>query len=55
MAIENIQYVYDHKRLYMRALRSDINQFFIWLQKEQQIESTNKKSIKFCEKTLSKP
>ena len=54
MAIENIQNIYDHKRLYMRALRSVINQFFMRLQKEQQIEST-KKSIKTCEKTLSKP
>ena len=55
MAIENIQNIKDHTRLYMRALRSVINQFFMRLQKEQQIESTNKKAIKTCEKKLSKP
>ena len=29
--------------------------FFLWLQKEQQLETTKKNSIKFFEKTLSKP
>ena len=54
MAIENIQYVYDNIRFYMRALRCVINQFFMRLEKEQQIESTNKNSIETCEKMLSK-
>ena len=33
MAIENVQHVYAHKRLYRRALRPVINQFFVRLEK----------------------
>ena len=33
MAIENVQYVYAHKRLYSRALRPVINQLFMRLEK----------------------
>ena len=40
MAIENIQCVYDHIRLYSRTAKLVINQFFIRLQEEQQIETT---------------
>ena len=42
MAIENIQYVDDQTRLYRRALGPVINHFFMWLQKEQQIDTTKK-------------
>ena len=42
MTIENIQYVYDHTRLYRRVLRPLNNQFFKRLQKEQQRETTKK-------------
>ena len=35
MAIEKIQYVYDHIRHYRRALKTVNNQFFMRLQKEQ--------------------
>ena len=33
---------------------ASIIQFIVCLQTEQQIETTNKKSIKICKKTLSK-
>ena len=49
MTIENIQYVYDHKRLYRRALRPLNNQFFKRLQKEQQIV-TKKIQLKIARK-----
>ena len=39
MAIENIQYVYDHIGLYRRSLRPVNNQFFMRLQKEQRKEN----------------
>ena len=40
---------------YRMALRPVFIQFLTRLQKEQQIEITNKNSIETCEKTLSKP
>ena len=52
MAIENIQYVYDHIRFYRRALKTVNNQFFMWLQKEQR--NRQEKLNKTCEKTPSK-
>ena len=52
--IKTIQRVYDEIRLYRRALRPVIIQF-LWLQKEQQIEATNKNSIRTYEKTLVQP
>ena len=39
MAIENIQYVYDHIRFYRSALKPFLKDF-VWLQKEQQIRTT---------------
>ena len=48
MAIENIQYVYGHTRLYRRALRPVNNLFSKRLQKEQQKETTKRNSIKTC-------
>ena len=53
MAIENVQYIYAHKRLYSRALRPVINQLSMRLEKKQQIEAKN--SFKTFKKTLSKP
>ena len=55
IAIENIHDVYDHIRFYKRAVRPVVNQFFMRLQKEQLMQTTNKNSIKLCEKMLSKP
>ena len=49
MAIENIQYVYDYIRLYRRAFRPVIAEFFMQLQKEQQIE-TKKIQLKLARK-----
>ena len=53
MAIENVQYVYVHKRLYRTASRHVNNQFFMLLETKQQIETKN--SFKIFKKTLSKP
>ena len=53
MTIENIQYVYDHTRLYRRALRPLNNQFFYGYKKNNKERTKN--SIETCEKTLSKP
>ena len=54
MAFENIKYLYDYIRFYLSAIGSVIIHFFMRLENELKIESLNKKSIKTCEKTLSK-
>ena len=51
MAIEKIKYVYDHIQFFRMALIPVINQFFMRLRKEQQIETTKniqKKLAKKC-------
>ena len=55
ISIEVIQIIYAQRRLYMRRLGPVIIEICMRLQKEQQRETTNKNSIKTCEKTLSKP
>ena len=51
MAIEKIQYLYDCIRVYRRALRPVINQFFMRLQKGQQEETAKKNQLKLAIKS----
>ena len=53
--MEIIQRVYGHRGLYRIALKPLMIQIFERLQKEQQIETTNKNSDEISDKTLSKP
>ena len=55
IAIENFQRVYDQMHFYRSELRPVVIQFFMWLQNEQQIGTTNQNSVKTCEKPLLKP
>ena len=53
MEIENISYIYGHKRLYRIALRPVINDFLVT--KMTTKRDNKKKSIETCEKTLLQP
>ena len=51
MAIEGIQYKFDHIRVFRGALGPAINRILMWLQKEKQIETTKYESIQQIETT----
>ena len=55
MSIEFLQTFNYQQCQCMRAIEPVFVQFLLRLQKEHQRETTNKKSNKTCEKTLSKP
>ena len=54
MAIENFQHVYDHPDFYRRALIPVSLFNLCGYQKEQQLGTTNKNSIKICKTKLTK-